>query len=81
MTASGRDGAASRDRLASASAPHSAAYGAASASAAYPTSLSLVISPARTSQRPARHSSAPGSSTRPSGSMPIRPAPLTVIST
>src|SRR5215471_18466420 len=81
MTASTRDGSASRERLARASAPHSAAYGAASASAAYPRSLSLVSSAVRTIQRPARHSSAPGIRTRPSGSIPIRPAPDTVIST
>src|SRR5579859_553226 len=81
MAASGRDGAASRDRLASASAPHSAAYGTARARAAYPRSPSLVTWPTRTIQRPARHSSAPGSSTRPSGSIPIGPAPLRVIST
>ena len=34
--------------------------------------------PARTTHRPARHSSAPGSATRPSGRSPIRPAPRKV---
>src|SRR5580658_6438648 len=39
---------------------------------------SRVTAPACTTHRPARKSSAPGSRTSPSGSMPIRPAPRTV---
>src|SRR5579863_3240155 len=39
---------------------------------------SRVTAPACTTHRPARKSSAPGSSTSPSGSMPIRPTPRTV---
>ncbi len=73
--ACGTEGAARADRPATASATARIAYGTATASAAAATWRSRLTSLARTTQRPARHSSAPGSRTRPSGSSPIRPVP------
>ena len=52
-----------------------------STSAASPTSRSRCTWPSWVIQRPARSISAAGSSTRPSGSSPIRPTPWTVTST
>ena len=81
MTACVSEGAASELRAARASAADSTAYGSARASAAYPTCWRRATSPERTTQRPACHSSAPGISSRPSGSMPICPAPCSAKAT